>query len=340
MSFNRVALVVFIALFLTRPSLAAEAGKAAPDLAVVATIPGPDGGWDFASVDSAQRRLYIAHGDAVMSVDLDTGAVNPRLIGGERLHSVALLPGGRALVTNGGDNTATLFTEATGDIIASIPTGAGPDAAIFDPWSGLALVMDGRGGEITLIDPKAATAVGDIQVGGKLEFAAADGKGKAFVNIEDRDEIAVIDIAARKVAARYPLTGCESPTGLNIDPATGTFIAACANHIAVALDAKDGKIVATPPIGGRPDAVIFDPGRGLFFIPCGEGSLAVIAATGTPRIVDTIPTAIGARTGALDAKTGKLYLPTADFGAVPAGQERPAIIPGTFRILVVGRKSG
>jgi DNA-binding beta-propeller fold protein YncE len=318
----------------------AAAAEAPLGLAVIGAIHGPDGGWDYASVDGPARRLYIAHGDAVMSVDLDTGAVNPRLIGGERLHSVALLPGGRALVTNGGDNTATLFTEATGDIIASIPTGAGPDAAIFDPWSGLALVMDGRGGEITLIDPKAATAVGDIQVGGKLEFAAADGKGKAFVNIEDRDEIAVIDIAARKVAARYPLTGCESPTGLNIDPATGTFIAACANHIAVALDAKDGKIVATPPIGGRPDAVIFDPGRGLFFIPCGEGSLAVIAATGTPRIVDTIPTAIGARTGALDAKTGKLYLPTADFGAVPAGQERPAIIPGTFRILVVGRKSG
>ena len=319
------------------PALGAEAQ---PKLSVVATIPGPDGGWDMASVDTEARRLYVAHGDAVMAVDLDSGKVTPALIAGKRLHAVLPLAAGRALGTNGGDNTATLFETATGKVIASIATGINPDDAIFDSSSGLALVMDGRAdGNITLIDPKTATSPGKISVGGKLEFAVADGHGRIYVNVEDKGEIAVIDVGARKVAARYALTDCEEPSGLALNPASGLLIAACSNKKALAVQSKDGTITATLTIGERPDGAIFDPKRKLFFISCGEGNIAVIdEKSGTPTVIATIPTANGARTAALDPKTGKIYLPTADFAPPVEGEKRHTVVPGTFRVLVVGEK--
>ena len=336
MRFSFSLLCVLAVPFLTAAALA----DAPPKLAVIGAIAGPDGGWDYASIDPATRQLYVAHGDAVMAVDLDTGKVNPKLVDGKRLHAVVPLPDGKALSTNGGDDTATLFESATGKVIASITTGEGADGAIFDAASGLALVMNGKDGSITLIDPKAAKAVGTVDVGGKLEFAAADGHGRAYVNIEDRGEIAVVDIAARKLVTRYALTGCENPSGLAINPDSGVLVAACRNKTAIAVQSKDGKILATLPIGERPDATIFDAQRKLFFIPCGEGNLAVIAEkTGdAPSVIGTIPTAAGARTGALDGKTGKLYLPTADFQAPAPGEKRHTVIPGTFRILIVGEK--
>jgi YVTN family beta-propeller protein len=319
-------------------SSAAIAADAPINLSVVRTIPGPDGGWDYASIDADARRLYVAHGDAVTAVDLDSGKVNPKLVEGKHLHAVLPLADGKVLATNGGNNTATLFDGASGKVIASIPTGTSPDAAIFDPSSGLVLVMNAHGGDITLIDPKTTTSVGRIDVGGALEFAVADGQGKAYVNIEDKGAIAVVDIAGRKVVTHYTLTGCTEPSGLALDPKTGVMVAACANNKAIAIRAKDGMIVATLNIGGHPDATIFDAKRGLFFIPCAEGNLAVIAAGEVPAVLATVKTAAGARTGALDSKTGNLYLPTADLTPPPPGEKHYGITPGTFRILVVGEK--
>jgi DNA-binding beta-propeller fold protein YncE len=333
--------VITWVLFASVLSLAFSArAELGPNLSVVGTIPGPDGGWDTVSVDAGARRLYIAHGDAVTAVDLDSGKVTPKLVEGKRLHAMLPLPDGRALSTNGGDNTATLFEASTGKIIASIATGFNPDVAVFDPASGLALVMDGRkDGAITLIDPKTASSPGKIAVGGKLEFAVADGSGRVFVNVEDKAEIAVVDVAGRKVTARYALSGCEAPSGLALDPGAGMLLAACANQKAIAVQTKDGTIIATLPIGERPDGAIFDAERKLFFIPCGAGSIAVIGlASGVPKVVATIQTANGARTAALDSKTGKLYLPTADFKAPADGEKRHTVVPGTFRVLVVGGK--
>ncbi len=327
-----------LGMLLACSSAVAVAADTPLNLSVVATIPGPDGGWDYASIDPTAHRLYVAHGDAVMSVDLDTGKVNPKLTDGNHLHAVLPLAGGKVLSTNSGSNSAILFDGATGKVISSIPTGVDPDAAIFDPSSGLVLVMDSDSGDITLIDPIDGSSPGRIAVGGALEFAVADGQGKALVNIEDKGEIAVVDITARKVVAHYTLTGCEKPSGLAIDPDTSIMVAACANKKAIAIKAKDGSIVATLPIGGHPDATIFDAKRKLFFIPCAEGTLAVITATESPEIVATVATAPGARTGALDSKTGKLYLPTADLKEPAPGERHRAVVPGTFRIVVVGQK--
>ncbi|MDB5397114.1 MAG: gluconolactonase [Rhodospirillales bacterium] len=308
------------------------------NLSVIRTIPGPDGGWDYASIDVEARRLYVAHGDAVTSVDLDSGKVNPQFAEGKHLHAVMPLADGKLLTTNGASDTANVFEAATGKLLATVPTGKSPDAAILDPSSGLILVMDGHGGDITLIDPKTFTSPGRIDVGGTLEFAVADGHGKVYVNIEDKGEVAVVDVTARKVVSHYALPDCEEPSGLALDPKTGIMVAACANNKAIAIKAKDGAIAATLAIGGHPDATIFDAKRQMFFIPCAEGNLAVIAAGEVPKVVASLKTAPGARTGALDTKTGNLYLPTADLQDPAPGEKRRAVVPGTFRILVVGEK--
>jgi DNA-binding beta-propeller fold protein YncE len=311
-----------------------------PEFSIIQTIPGPDGGWDYASVDSAARRLYVAHGDAVTVLNLDTMAITPKLLDGNRLHAVLPLADGKGLMTNGGADNATLFDRATGAVIATIPTGEKPDAAIFDPVSGLVMVMDGKAGDVTLVDPKTGASPGRIPVGGALEFAVADGRGKVFINIEDKGEMAVIDTAARKVVAHYPLPGCEEPSGLAIDSESGILVAACANQTALAIRAKDGSKVASLTIGSHPDAAIFDAKRKLFFIPCGgDGTLAVIAENdGAVSVAATVKTAIGARTGALDPKTGRLYLPTADVLPAQPDEKHKGFKPGTFRILVVGEK--
>ena len=314
-------------------------GRAAtPDFAVLQTIPGPDGGWDYAAVDAGARRLYVAHGDAVSVLDLEGLTLTPKLLAARHAHAALPLADGKAVLTNGDDDTAAVFDTATGKVIATIPTGKKPDAAVFDPASGLVLVMNGLAGDITLIAPKTATSPGRIQVGGELEYGAADGHGRLYVNVADKAEVAVIDIAARRVVAHYPLPGCEDPSGLALG--NGMLVSACGNGKAVALNAGDGKPAASLPIGTRPDAVIFDARRRLFFIPCGgTGTLAVLAENdGKLTLAATVKTAKGARTGALDPKTGRLYLPTAD--APPEeDDERPSkFIPGTFRILVVGER--
>jgi DNA-binding beta-propeller fold protein YncE len=329
-----------IFLFAVSPTHAQNATGPVAKLAVIGTIPGPDGGWDLAAINQDTRQLYVAHGDSVMAVDLDSEKINPKLVEGQRLHAVLPLPDGKALATNGGNNTATIFEAATGKIIASAPTGQNPDAAIFDTASGLALILNGKSGDVTLIDPKTGTSPGRIAIGGKLELPAVDGRGRAYINIENSAEIAVVDIAGRKVVTRYALPGCEEPSGLALDTTSGLLVTSCSNGKAIVLNAKDGKVVTTLPIGLRPDTAIFDPNRKVFFIPCGEGSLAVIGekAGAAPTVIATIPTANGARTGALDTKTGRLYLPTADFQEPKPGEKRHTVVPGTFRILIIGEK--
>jgi DNA-binding beta-propeller fold protein YncE len=261
------------------------------------------------------------------------------LVAGQHVHAVIPLPGGRALSTNGDSNTATLFDGKTGEVVAQIATGSDPDAAAFDPVSGLVFVMNGKDGDATLIDPISGKAVGRLPLGGDPEFAVVDGHGRLFVNLEDRNKTAVIDTVGRKVIGNYDLPGCERPSALGIDVGSGVLVAACANRTAVAIGAADGKIIAARlPIDRKPDAVIFDPVNRNFYIPCGrDGTLAVISESNDDVLTvrESVSTAVGAHTGALDSKTGRLYLPTADYhltltGAAPAD--------GTFRILVLGVK--
>ena len=315
---------------------------AATSFAVTDSIAGPDGYWDLLAVDAKARRLYVGHGDRVVSMDLTTGKLNPKFAAGQHVHAAIPLPHNRVLATNGGSNTATVFDAGTGKVIADIPTGADPDNAILDPATGMVLVMDHEGGDITFIDAEKLSSPGRVAVGGELEQGAATGHGKVFVNIEDQSRVAVIDTVARKVSAYYKIPGCKGPTGLAFDPKTDLILTACDNETAVALHASNGSVAATLKIGKGPDGAIFDPVRNLFFVPCGrDGVLEIIAvkSDGTLDVVETVKTAVGARTATMDPATGKIYLPTADFDFKnSAPGQRPKLVPGSFRILVVNAK--
>jgi DNA-binding beta-propeller fold protein YncE len=316
----------------------ASAAQAASGYHVVDRIGGPDGRWDYVRVDKANNRVLVTHGSNVMAIDLATRAVSS-FAPGQILHDAMPVNGGsEVLVTNGGTATAVFVNAKTGATVATVETGKGPDAAAFDPKTGLVLVMDHAGGEVTLVDPKAHKAVGTISVGGDMEAAAVDGAGRAFVNVEDKNQIAVIDIAQKKVLARYPLAGCDGPTGIVYDAADRLLIAAC-DGTTVVVDPKSGKVVQTLATGKGADGIAFDAKQKLAFVPAGRaGTLSVISfASGKGVIVDTVPTQVGARTIGLDGRTGRLYLPTAKFAAPGLPGGRPTVEPGSFQVLVVGK---
>jgi YVTN family beta-propeller protein len=334
-------LAVSVLALITATTTQALAAPASTPMKIVDRIAGPDGGWDYANFDPVHRRLYVAHGAAVTAIEVDTGKVTPALVAAQRAHIALPLPGGdELLVTNGGANTATLVDALTGVVRATVPTGQNPDAALFDPASGLAFVMNGRSGDITLIDTKTAQAVGSIPIGGKLEFGVSDGQGRVFVNIEDKSEIAVIDTATRKVVALWAMAGCDEPSGLAYAADVHLLIAACANGKAEVVSSVSGKVVASLPVGEEPDAAFYDARRHLAYVPSGgTGTLSVLAVRGPKDVVlvQTLQTRLGARTGALDPKTGKVYLPSAEYDSPAQRGGRARVKPGSFAILVVGR---
>jgi YVTN family beta-propeller protein len=309
--------------------------------AMVGFIPGPDGTWDYASLDPTTRKLYVSREYGVMAVDVDSRAVTPHFTRGQRVHSSLPLPGGATLVqTNGDSNTVDLVDTATGRVQVSIPAGKNPDGAAYDPATKLVFVMNAKSGDATLIDPVAGTAVGTIPIGGELEFPASDGHGRLYVNVADKAEIAVIDTRARTVVARYPMSDCQDPSGLAFVAKSQLLISVCDNGKAKVLK-PDGKLVATLDIGKGPDAVIVDIARDRAFVPAGFGDdLSVIDLhdPANPKLIQRLPTKHGAHTGAIDPKTGYLYLPTCDYGP-PVEGKRPKL-PGTFGIIVVAPDSG
>src|SRR6195256_5798001 len=212
-------------------AIAQKADAGQRNLTVIKTIAHQEGDarLDYASIDGASRRLYVARGFGVTAVDLDTEQTTRQLVAGQHVHAVIPLPGGRALSTNGDSNTATLFDGKTGQVVAQIGTGSDPDAAAFDPVSGLVFVMNAKDDDATLIDPVGGTAVGRLSLGGKPEFAVVDGHGHLFVNIQNQNKTAVIDTVGRKAIGSYDLPGCEGPSALGIDTESGVLVAACGN---------------------------------------------------------------------------------------------------------------
>lgn len=323
---------------------AATAGQAiaagAGGLHVVGRIPGPDGGWDYVSFDAGHRRVLVAHSDTVLAIDADTGKLTATFATGDHLHAAVAVPGTDLIVTtNSGDNSARIISATDGRQLASIPTADDADGASYDPKTGLVVVICGDAGTLTLIDPKAMKAVGSILVGDHLEFGAPDGRGLFFVNVASKNQVAVVDLAAGKVLRRYGLTDCKRPTGLAY-VAGGRVITACADGGIEIASADSGKALASFKVGGFPDAVIYDAARKRAFVPSAlGGTLSVIALAGPANntIIDTIPTQLGARTGAVDPKTGRVYLPTAEYIVPSPPGQRPTTKPGTFVVLEVDR---
>jgi YVTN family beta-propeller protein len=301
---------------------------------------GGDGGWDYLTVDSAQRVLYVARATHVVVVDLGSGKDIGDIPDTAGVHGIALAPElNRGFISCGRANVVKVFDLHSHAVLASIATGDGPDAILYEPVTQRVFVFNGRGHSATVIDAHSNAVVATIPLGGKPEEGRADGAGAVFANIEDKAELVRFDAHAASLTARWSLPRCEEPSGFELDPVHRRGFSTCGNALLAVTDLDSGKSVASVPIGKGVDGCAFDPATQTIFSSNGEGSLSVVREVTPDRytVVQTLTTERGARTLALDRQTHRLYLPTAQFGppASAGADARPTILPGTFEILVV-----
>jgi hypothetical protein len=325
---------------------AASLAASAPGYKVVNSYKiGGDGGWDYLTADAAARRLYISRATHVIVLDLDSGKQVGEIADTPGVHGIALAPElGRGFVSNGREGTISIFDLKTLATITKVKAGENPDAILYDPATRRVFAFNGRSQDATAIDAAKGTVLGTIKLDGKPEFAASDAKGEIFVNIEDKSELTAIDPNKLEVKTKWPLAPCESPSGLSIDRKNRRLFVGCENQMMAVVNADTGKVLATPAIGHGVDATTFDAGSGLAFASCGEGVLTVVQEESPDKfsVAENVPTQKGARTLALDSKTHNVFVVTADFGPAPAAtpqnpHPRPAILPDSFVVLVVGK---
>jgi YVTN family beta-propeller protein len=299
------------------------------------------GGWDYILADPLSDHLYVTHGTQVNVLNKNTGdsiGVIPGTIG---VHGVALVHSlNKGFTSNGRINNVFVFDLNTLQILDSIKTGENPDAIFYDDYSKKVITCNGRSKNISIIDPATNKVVATIDVKGKPETAVSDGEGKIFINNEDMSEIEVIDINAMKLTNSWPIGPGESPSGLSIDRKTKRLFAGCDNKLLIVIDATNGKIVSTVPIGDGCDGTAFNASTNTAFSSNGEGTLTIIKEVSKDnfQVTNNLPTKRGARTISVDASTNTVYLPTADFGAPTGTGTRPPVIPGTFKVIVVKEK--
>jgi len=268
-----------------------------------------------------------------MVINLDSGKQIGEILNTSGVHGVALAyKTGRGVTSNGKENSATIFDLKTLAPIATVKTGLKPDAILFDPFSSLVMTFNGGSNNITLLDPEKAVAVDSITLPGRPETGVSDGKGKIFVNLEDKNQIAVIDIASRKVLATWPLTGCDEPTGLALDNANHRLFSGCHNGVLVVVDADSGRNVQKLAIGNGVDATAYDREAGLVFTSNGEGNISVIRQEGPDKYTSfaNVLTQKGAKTMALDTNKHVVY-------SVANGAADASGKPGVFEMIVVER---
>jgi DNA-binding beta-propeller fold protein YncE len=261
------------------------------------------------------------------------------------VHGVGLAPEfGRGFISNGGENTVSVFDLQSLKTLNKIKVGTRPDAIIYDPATKRVFTFNAGSKDATAVDPAKDEVVGSIPLGGKPEFAASDGKGTVFVNLEDKNQLFALDANKLAVKERWDLPGCDEPSGLAMDQKNRRLFVGCGNKKMPIVNADNGKVITTLPIGDGVDATAFDDSAGLAFASCGEGVLTVVKEESPDKfsVLENVPTQRGARTMALDSRTHKIYTVTANFGTPPAPtadrpHPRPSILPDTFVVLVLGK---
>lgn len=299
------------------------------------SVPG-DEGWDYLTVDSLGRRVYISHGSHVVVLDADTNAIVGDIPDTQGVHGIAVVPeAGRGFTSNGRANTVTIFDLKSLKTVATVKAGTNPDAIIYDPATKRIFTMNGRSQDTTAIDPANGSVAGTLALGGKPEFAVADGKGTIFVNLEDKSELVQFDAHNLTILHHWPMAPCEEPSGLAANWKTRRLFAGCGNKMMAVIDADSGKVVATVPIGQGVDANAFDPETNLAFASTGDGNLSVVRADAPDDcpVAATVPTKKSARTMALDLKTHAIFLSAADFDPPAPGERRGKMKPGSFVVL-------
>ncbi len=303
---------------------------------------GTEGGWDYASVDSPAKRLFVSHGNSVVVVDTATNRVVGEIAPTPGVHGVAVAPElGKAFVSCGRDNKAAIVDLKTLKILSTVETGPNPDAILYDPGHQAVYTFNGRGNSATVIDAATGAVKATIALPGKPEFAVVDVKaGRIYNNIEDKSLVAVIDTATHKVVATWPIAPGEEASGLAIDLAHHRLFIGCSNKLMVMMDSATGKVLGSVPIGPGVDANAFDPGTGYAFASSSDGTMTVarVDASGKLAVVQKLATPLRTRTMTLDPATHRLYASSAEFkpgapGATGRGA-RPTMVPGSFRVMV------
>jgi YVTN family beta-propeller protein len=304
-------------------------------------------GWDYLTFDPSHR-LLVSHGTRVDVVSTDSGQIVGNIPDTLGVHGIALAPDlRRGFTSNGKSDSVTAFDLDSLKILqqAKIPA-QNPDAILYEPAGKHVFTFNGKSKNVTVLDASTLAVVTTLPVPDKPEFAVDDGAGQIYVNIEsDPGQMVVIDSRKLSVKATWTLPGCSSPSGLSIDRVHHRLFSVCDGNVMAVTNAETGAPVARVPIGEGPDATAFDAQRGLVFSSNGDGTLTVVRQSSPDRydVLGNLPTQRGARTMALDAASGRVYLVTAEFGPAPPAtpdqpHPRPAPIPGSFTILVVGTR--
>ena len=301
---------------------------------------GGSGGWDYLTVDPAAQRLYVSHGTEVVVIDLDKNKIVGTITNTPGVHGVAIASDlGLGVTSNGRENKAGIVDLKTLQTLSKVDTAQGPDGMLYEPGQKEAYLFCGRAQAATVVDVKGQKVVATIPLGGRPEFGQADpAAGRVYDNLEDKSEVAVIDSKSHQVVSRWPIAPGEEASGMAIDVKNHRLFLGCHNQMMVMMDSTDGKVIATVPIGQGVDANAFDPGTQLAFASCGDGTTTIAKeeSPGKLTVVQTLQTQRGSRTIALDPVTHNIYLAAAKFEPPAAGERRPRMIPGTFKILVYG----
>jgi len=314
----------------------------APGFKVARQFPVPgDGGFDYIVFDGSSNRLYVSHGTKVDVLDAASGAVLGKVEDTPGVHGIAIVAKlHRGFATNGGDATVSVFDTNTFRTLKKIPVAKGPDFVFYDPHTGRVLVCHGDAAQITAIDPVKQVVVGKIDLGGGAEAAVVGGTGAGFVNLEEAATVVRFDPLHLTARERWPITGCSTPTGLAMDTKNARLFIGCRSRVLAVMDANNGKVVATLPIGERVDAVVFDASSGLIFTSNGGGTISVIRqkSANSYESAGEITTQPSAKTMAFDPATKRLFLSAAEMEPAAATSGKRARMrpkPGTFKVLVV-----
>ncbi len=325
--------------------LIAAAWAADPGYHVIKTYKiGGDGGWDYLTVDPSAHRLYISRATHVIVMDTESGKQIGDIPDTPGVHGIALATDlGRGFTSNGREGTVSIFDLATLKTSSKVKVGDNPDAILYDPASKHVFTFNGRSHDATVIDAGKGIVLGTIKLDGKPEFGVSDYKGGIFVNIEDKSEIQSLDPDKMQVKSTWPLAPCDGPSGLAMDRKNRRLFSGCDKLMAI-VDADSGKVVSTQPICDGVDATTYDDEQHLAFASCHDGTMTILRQDGHDKysVAQTVPTQKGARTMALDPDTHLAYTVTAQFGPPPAAtaenpHPRPAILPDSFVVLVVGK---
>ena len=297
--------------------------------------------WDYLTFDADHQRLFITRGDHVDAFDLATKTVTATIPNTNGVHGVALAPAlNKGFASNGKDNSVTIFELSSLQIIGTVSVGKKPDAIIFDSFSKRVFVANSDSMNLTVIDAVSSKILGTIMLDGKPEFTAVDGKGKLFVNVEDKNQLVSVDTQKMQVLKRIDLSAiCDEPAGLSIDTQHEILFSGCHNQKMAIIDGQTGKIIGSPAIGKGSDATVYDEERQLAFSSNGEGTLTIVGLDEKKSFVpkQTVKTMVSARTMALDTVSHNIYLVAAelDVPAKAAENQRPKLKPESFTLITV-----